>query len=394
MSMLVSEWAYEDDAVLNLVRNRLLTDLVTGGNGNGPIPKEKLTRWNVNSSYAFPTLAVFEPSGFGRGERGRRRYAEQIGDFLRREGPDASDVFVDEEGRVGLLFSWESKEAVEDIHARLRDRFELPINAGVGLPCGKLADAPLSYRQALLALDARFYKGVGRVVYYNETGNYRRLGEYPAAKEKELFERLRSEEELIVLEEAVDDFYEELLEEGPLDRRFIDESTIRLLIGLEKRACGEAYDDSAYRSCAGYDVLSVVQMETLQEIKEHVRAQLRKLREWMKPAPAESRHTIIKKTLEYLKQDFEFATLDNTARKVHMTPTYLSALFKNSTGKTFIEQLTDIRIEKAKDMLRGTHLKNYEVAEKVGYKDSRYFSQIFKKKVGLSPSEYRDLTAK
>ena len=102
---------------------------------------------------------------------------------------------------------------------------------------------------------------------------------------------------------------------------------------------------------------------------------------------------MIKQTIEYMKRDFEGATLYNTAEKVHMTPTYLSALFKNSTGKTFIEQLTDIRIEKAKQMLKGTCLRNYEVAEKVGYKDPRYFSQIFKKKVGLSPSEYRESAA-
>ncbi|MBB6636597.1 helix-turn-helix domain-containing protein [Cohnella thailandensis] len=392
--MLISEWLYEDDAIVTLVRNRLLMDLVTKGEGKKPIPKERLSRLNVHSSFAFPTLAVFEPSGFGRGKRERRGYAERIEDFLRRDGAEGYDVFLDEEGRVGLLFSWESKEAVEGIHARLRERFEHPINAGVGLPCGKLADAHVSYRQALLALEARFYKGVGQIVYYNEMGSYRRLGEYPVAKEKELFERIKGEDDGISIEEAVERFYDYLLEDGPLDRRNIDESTIRLLIGLEKRAFAEAYDDSAYRSYSGYDILSIVQMETLREIKEHVSAQLIRLREWMMPARPESRHTIIKKTLDYLQQDFEFATLDNTARKVHMTPTYLSALFKNSTGKTFIEQLTDIRIEKAKDMLRGTHLKNYEVAERVGYKDSRYFSQIFKKKVGLSPSEYRDMAVR
>ncbi|MBW4839464.1 MAG: helix-turn-helix transcriptional regulator, partial [Paenibacillaceae bacterium] len=84
----------------------------------------------------------------------------------------------------------------------------------------------------------------------------------------------------------------------------------------------------------------------------------------------------------------------SVAQKVYMTPTYLSMLFRANTGKTFIEHLTDIRIDKAKDMLRTTHYKNYEVAEKVGYQDSRYFSQIFKKKVGVSPSEYRESMGK
>jgi YesN/AraC family two-component response regulator len=92
-----------------------------------------------------------------------------------------------------------------------------------------------------------------------------------------------------------------------------------------------------------------------------------------------------------MEQECRDASLDKMARKVYMTPSYLSMLFKVNTGKTFIEQLTDIRIDKAKDMLKNTCMRNYEVAEQVGYQDSRYFSQLFKKRVGLSPSQYREL---
>ncbi|WP_027092296.1 helix-turn-helix domain-containing protein [Cohnella thermotolerans] len=392
--MQVSELLYKDDVILTLVRNRLLTELVSEEEGSASLPKERLNDLRVHMSFAFPTLAVIEPSGAFAGERERRKYAEQIGDYLQEAAAEECDVFLDEEGRVGLLFSWVSKDALERIHARLSGRFARPISFGVGLPCGKLPDVHVSYRQALRALEDRFYKGVGKVVYYNELGSYRRLGEYPIAKERELFERIRSGEGRAGIGEAVEDFYDFLLQDGPLDRQNVDEMTIRLLIGLEKRGVAELQEESAYRGYKGCDILPIVKMETLHEMKAYVCEQLERLRERLLPGHAENRRVIIQKTIEYLKQDFEVATLHNTARKVHMTPTYLSSLFKSSTGKTFIEQLTDIRIEKAKDMLKGTHLKNYEVAEKVGYKDSRYFSQIFKKKVGLSPSEYRESAAK
>ncbi|MGM7722083.1 helix-turn-helix transcriptional regulator [Metabacillus sp. Hm71] len=80
--------------------------------------------------------------------------------------------------------------------------------------------------------------------------------------------------------------------------------------------------------------------------------------------------SIIKKTIQYMEQDCENVSLDSVAQKVYVTPTYLSSLFKLNTGRTFIEHLTDIRIQKAKELLKNTHLKNYEVAERVGYKDS------------------------
>ncbi|MBB6735656.1 helix-turn-helix domain-containing protein [Cohnella zeiphila] len=386
--MHVSERLYPDEVLLELARDRLFRELLTSEEPGWP---ERLFGMKLWKSFAFPTLAVMEPAGVAGEEGERRRYAAKIGEELRKYAEESGAVFLDEEGRVGLLFSWVSKEALEELHGRMSCRFAHPINLGVGLPCNRLSELHHSYRQAVRALDDIFYRGAGRVVYFNELGSYRRIGEYPYAQERELFERARAEEG--DAEKAVDDFYASLLEAGPLDRSNVDELTIRLLVGLEQRAHAEAEGEGVLRSLPSCDLLSIARMETLQDIKKYVTGLLRTWLEGSSFGPRDRQSVVIKQTIEYMKRDFEGATLHNTAEKVHMTPTYLSALFKSSTGKTFIEQLTDIRIEKAKQMLKGTCLKNYEVAEKVGYKDPRYFSQIFKKKVGLSPSEYRESAA-
>ncbi|WP_274653518.1 helix-turn-helix domain-containing protein [Paenibacillus humicola] len=393
--MQVNELLSRDDAILTLLKNRLFMDLVRKEEGGSRLFKEGLSFLNVSSTFAFPTLAVLEPSGLPQDEHERKKAALRIRGELQRQAADGSVAFLDDEGRVGLLFSWVSKEAVEAVRERLCGRLNLPVTVGVGQPCGKLSDVHHSYRQALEALEDKFYQGFGKVVYYNELAGCRQSCEYPLAKERELFERLTSLADPAGIEEAVDDFYGHLLEEGPLRRQSVDELTIRLLIGLEKRLFTEAGEESAYSS-KGCEIMPVFKMETLGELKAYVCGQLRS---WLEPrrlppAETENQRVIIKKTIEYMEREYDCATLHNTAQKVYMTPTYLSALFKSNTGKTFIEQLTDIRIEKAKHMLKSTHLKNYEVAEKVGYKDSRYFSQIFKKKVGLSPSEYRETAAR
>lgn len=59
------------------------------------------------------------------------------------------------------------------------------------------------------------------------------------------------------------------------------------------------------------------------------------------------------------------------------------------TGKNFVDYLTDIRLHKAKELMNKSKYKNYEVAQKVGYEDYRYFSQIFKRKIGMTIGEYR-----
>ncbi|MBB6675707.1 helix-turn-helix transcriptional regulator, partial [Cohnella nanjingensis] len=187
---------------------------------------------------------------------------------------------------------------------------------------------------------------------------------------------------------AVERFYASLLRDGPIDIQTVHELTVRLLVGTEKLVLAASEKASGYRR---YEILSVTKLDTLQELKRYVAGFLVHLREFGVPSARESHRSIIKKTIHYMEQECQHASLHSVARKVYMTPTYLSLLFKTNTGKTFIEHLTDIRIDKAKDMLKKTHLKNYEVAERVGYQDSRYFSQIFKKRVGLSPSEYREI---
>ncbi|MNG05374.1 HTH-type transcriptional regulator YesS [compost metagenome] len=132
-----------------------------------------------------------------------------------------------------------------------------------------------------------------------------------------------------------------------------------------------------------------MQLHTLEQMKESVREAIKGMGGTSYTSDSMNRN-LIKKAITLMEEEYDRASLHYVADKVFITPAYLSALFKSKMGITFIEHLTCIRISKAKKLLKQTHLKNYEVAERVGYQDSRYFSQIFKKKVGLSPSGFRD----
>lgn len=82
-------------------------------------------------------------------------------------------------------------------------------------------------------------------------------------------------------------------------------------------------------------------------------------------------------------------SLNMAAEAVGFSPNHLSSVFSQQTGQTFIKYLTDYRMDKAKELLRCTPLRAIDIASQVGYEDSHYFSYLFKKHIGVTPSQFR-----
>ncbi|NLL01383.1 MAG: helix-turn-helix transcriptional regulator, partial [Clostridiales bacterium] len=101
---------------------------------------------------------------------------------------------------------------------------------------------------------------------------------------------------------------------------------------------------------------------------------------------------LISKAKVYIEENYhKDISLDDVSRILDISPYYFSKLFKEETGENFIEYLTNMRIEKAKHLLMhsGKNIKN--ICIETGYSDPNYFSRIFKKQVGVTPTEYREL---
>ncbi len=90
-----------------------------------------------------------------------------------------------------------------------------------------------------------------------------------------------------------------------------------------------------------------------------------------------------------LEHSSEKLTLGDVARECFSNKTYLSHIFKVETGMSFIDYVSMVKCERAKKMIRETDLKMFEIADKLGFDDSEYFSRSFKSGVGMSPSEYK-----
>ncbi len=103
---------------------------------------------------------------------------------------------------------------------------------------------------------------------------------------------------------------------------------------------------------------------------------------------------IIRQAKDFIDQHFDDAdlSLSDVAARVSLSPSHFSVVFSHETNQTFKDYLTETRIKKAKELLRMTTLKSAEISYQVGYNDPHYFSYVFKKNTGLSPTEFRSQT--
>ena len=100
---------------------------------------------------------------------------------------------------------------------------------------------------------------------------------------------------------------------------------------------------------------------------------------------------IVDEAVKYIEENFddENLSLNQLASHVNVSPNHLSTIFSQQTGQTFIKYLTEFRMDKAREMLKCTSMRSSEISEAVGYKDPHYFSYMFKKTVGMTPTNYR-----
>ena len=101
--------------------------------------------------------------------------------------------------------------------------------------------------------------------------------------------------------------------------------------------------------------------------------------------------SILKTAVDFIDSHYmdEEISLNTVANIANVSSNHFSALFSQNMGQTFIEYLTSLRMNKAKELLRCTGMRSSEIAGEIGYKDAHYFSYLFKKTQGMTPSDYR-----
>ena len=135
----------------------------------------------------------------------------------------------------------------------------------------------------------------------------------------------------------------------------------------------------------------VAYLTTVEQTREYIKKLFSAVLDLRSEAVDGKYDGIMQKAKTYINDHFEKdgISLNMVAAEVNLSPSHFSTVFGQEMGETFVEYLTRIRMEKAKELLRTTGKKVTEIAFEVGYRDAHYFSNLFKKTQGCTPGEYR-----
>jgi two-component system response regulator YesN len=263
-------------------------------------------------------------------------------------------------------------------------------SAGIGAVCEELAGLSESYAGAK---NAAFYgesKGGNQSVYidYIEPGGVENMD----WSDKEISAILR--EIRVGDEESLGKKIEEFmscLKDSQMPVPQFKTILLELACELYKMTC--SYQMEAAKIFGeDMDVYRVVShFTTLEGIRQWLLESCLKIRKSISRERKNSAKILVDKAVAYLEEHYGDSSLsvEKICGSLNVSAAYFCTIFKKETGKTFLNYLTDVRMEKAVRLLEETEEKSYIISEMVGYAEPNYFSYVFKKKYGLAPSKYR-----
>jgi two-component system, response regulator YesN len=375
-----------------LLKERFLHRLVLGQLSRDVIRRRTVDlKWEDLNGW-YQVVLIHVPSNWE--EINRLAATDRAGSLLR--GPDES--FFNAEEDLVLLLQGPDRDALNERALGLGPEMLRPAGGMAGAPVWvavgegvpELMKLRRSYDGALRALGHARLLGLPNIVSAQEVGALRTLsveGFHDLARE--LVHRLRK-----------------------TDRKRAMDAVESLFLQLEHHYLEP---DAAHSYVARIQYLLLDFVEELTQVPavqmpEDVSALLYLQRFSSLVVAREHFRTVVARIVDFLEDQKQVAVVSRVGRAeqiirdrhaepglslqdicddVYLSVSQFSALFKGSTGKTFVEYLTEVRIEQAKDLLRTTGQRTYEIADAVGYTDPRYFTYVFKKLTGMTSSEFR-----
>lgn len=398
-----------------LIKMKFLGELISGKLSLADA-MEKGKRFHMNLSGPFYRIILFKfiQEDHVQAEQSEdlaRAYAA-VGNYV----DGLKDAFRFQRGVEGWAFLLTSVE--EDMEAQTERFIEglkeviAPFEAltwfgGIGSEAARLRELRYSFREADKAFAGRFVQEPNQIISVEQL-NYEQLdNEFDA----NIFGEINQFDQIITRflssgsREEVESFVGALFTEISEDH--FRSLMIRQYIIMDIYATVLAFCKKL-RKDTGADGEAAGQMESLREneeilkravstaesvddIKDYIGTLLDHVIELRNTLSGRRYSDIIRTARKRIEQDYmsEDISLNTVAAEVCMSPSYFSSVFSKEMGKTFIEYLTEVRMEKAKQYLACSSMKTSEISYEVGYKDPHYFSYIFKKTQGCTPKEYR-----
>jgi len=264
------------------------------------------------------------------------------------------------------------------------------VTIGVGRLSDKIADIPKSYEGAKDAVSYRVIYGTGHAINIAEIAPLEE--ETSVSEEEELLHKVYKQIRL-GSEESVGDVADKYMTLSLSCRNSIEKYNLfvmELISELYRFAAKNQLDETEILGDMS-DIYSRVRQMEKWQLREWFVDVCKKLQSNIQQDRSASTKSFVQNAVYYVQENYGDPDLniDKICSILGVSSAYFSTVFKKEIGKTFINYLTEYRMEKALELLTETDDKTYVIAEKVGYLDANYFSYVFKKQYGSTPTKYR-----
>ena len=281
-------------------------------------------------------------------------------------------------------------EELERLRALALNYLGLELTVGVGLSCATLGELRQSTEGARSALDYRVLMGGGRVLYIGdiEPGTSAELS-LDEDDQRELANAVK-----LGTAEQVEELVCSLIERLRKHRMDLAQCSLFLLeltTALIRLARAGDVELEAVFGPGFTGGMPISQFRSLDELEHWCVDRCLNLRELLGRQRSYSAWRTVERAKHYIGQHYADSELsvESVCTHLHLSPAYFSTLFKREEGMSFIAYVTNVRMERAAQLLLESDDKTYLIAEKTGYTDPNYFSYVFKRHFGVTPTKYR-----
>ena len=292
------------------------------------------------------------------------------------------------------------KELSKDLEEIMKNYSTIAYFGGIGQPVARLRELEESFREAERALAARFTMELNRIISVEDirmAQNVDTLDDIEITsfgeieKTRTMLEKFLNNGAEDEIDEFVDVYINELPEENlksVLMRQYIIMDAYIVMMSFCEKIEGIEGEMQAQSEELKNSMKTI---QTLEEIKNYIRMLLKKIIGVRDTISGRRYSHIIEIAKDQIRKTYmsDEISLNTIAAEVGMSPSYFSSIFSKEMGKTFVEYLTEIRMDRAKELLMCSSMKTSEIGYEVGYKDPHYFSYIFKKTQNCTPKEFR-----
>lgn len=269
---------------------------------------------------------------------------------------------------------------------KLQSKTEVAFRIGIG-SIRHLRESIISYNEALAALiDTK-----GSVAHVEDVGFGCEYEEnYPIDLERRLFEKTENGEinETIAIANKFFDWMEDNYPDCIMDIKLKSLEFVLWAEHLVYEKGGFVYH---FQSRNDY-LPKLMNFSGLEEVRSWFISKMADAgRRASEKKEGKNTNSVIERAKIYISSNYKKdISLDDVSREIDISPYYFSKIFKDETGENFIEYLTSIRVNEAKKLLTDSNMSMKEIGIVVGYSDPNYFSRIFKKIVGITPTEFKE----